>query len=143
LHRKPERRFKGKKFKRDFKPVKMFYPKKVFPKLGRPNVEVDKALKISDLATGMRSINIKAKVIEVSEPREVFSRKSGRLSKVATAVVADESGKINLSLWNEQIGRVKVNDVIQITNGYVTEFRGVKHLNIGRFGSLTILKEEE
>ncbi|MGP3704799.1 MAG: OB-fold nucleic acid binding domain-containing protein [Candidatus Bathyarchaeota archaeon] len=143
MREKSEKRFKGKKFKHDFKSVKMSYPKKVFSKPGGVNVDTNKALKISDLATGMRSINIKAKVVEVSEPREVFSRRSGRLSKVATAVVADESGKINLSLWNEQIGKVKVNDTIQITNGYVTEFRGVKHLNIGRFGDLTVLKEQE
>jgi len=98
------------------------------------------SLKISDLAVGMRSVNVKGKIVEISEPREVFSRFTNRLNRVATAVIEDESGRINLSLWNEQIEKVKVNDTVQISNGYVTEFRGIKHLNIGRYGTLEILE---
>ncbi|RLG89631.1 MAG: DNA-binding protein [Candidatus Hecatellales archaeon] len=97
-------------------------------------------MKISDLAVGMRSVNVKGKIVEISEPREVFSRFTNRLNRVATAVIEDESGRINLSLWNEQIEKVKVNDTVQISNGYVTEFRGIKHLNIGRYGTLEILE---
>ncbi|OYT55747.1 MAG: DNA-binding protein [Candidatus Hecatellales archaeon ex4484_218] len=97
-------------------------------------------MKIAELNVGMRSVSVTAKIVEISEPKEVFSRFSNRLNRVATAIIADESGKINLSLWNEQIDKVKVNDTIQINNGYVTEFRGVKHLNVGKYGTLEVLK---
>jgi len=125
--------------KRSFKPVRMFSgtpyskPKTTFE-------EVKGFLKIAELNVGMRSVSVTAKIVEISEPKEVFSRFSNRLNRVATAVIADESGKINLSLWNEQIDKVKVNDTIQISNGYVTEFRGVKHLNVGKYGTLEVLK---
>jgi len=138
------RRIHGKSFgrnrrKRNFKPTRTFFgkpyskPKPIFE-------EVKDSLKISDLAVGMRSVNVKGKIVEISEPREVFSRFTNRLNRVATAVIEDESGRINLSLWNEQIEKVKVNDTVQISNGYVTEFRGIKHLNIGRYGTLEILE---
>jgi replication factor A1 len=138
------RRIRGKSFgrnkrRRNFKPTRTFFgrsyskPKPVFE-------EVKGSLRIADLTVGMKSVSVKAKIVEISEPREVFSRFTNRLNRVATAVIEDESGRVNLSLWNEQIDKVKVNDIIQVNNGYVTEFRGIKHLNIGRYGTLEVLK---
>jgi replication factor A1 len=53
-------------------------------------------------------------------------------------VVADESGSIKLTLWNEQIDQVNVNDNIKIENGYVTSFKSEIQLNVGKFGKLTV-----
>jgi len=96
-------------------------------------------VRISDLKDGMRGVNLVAKVLEISEPREVVSRFDGRAYKVADAIIGDETGTIKLSLWNEQIERVSINDTIKIENGYVRSFRGEKQLNVGRFGKLTVL----
>ncbi|MEM2321242.1 MAG: OB-fold nucleic acid binding domain-containing protein [Candidatus Bathyarchaeia archaeon] len=96
-------------------------------------------MRISDLKDGMRGVNLVAKVLEISEPREVVSRFDGRAYKVADAIIGDETGTIKLSLWNEQIERVSINDTIKIENGYVRSFRGEKQLNVGRFGKLTVL----
>jgi len=57
---------------------------------------------------------------------------------VADAVVGDESGKIKLTLWNEQIALVNVNDKIRIENGYVTSFKGEVQLNVGKYGKLAV-----
>ncbi len=95
-------------------------------------------MNISDLNAGMRSVNVKGKILEVSEPRQVISRFSNELTRVATAVLSDESGKINLTLWDNQIDMVKPNAAITIENGYVKEFRGEKQLNIGRYGTLKV-----
>jgi replication factor A1 len=58
---------------------------------------------------------------------------------VATAIIADETGTIKLTLWNERIDQVRVNDVVKIQNGYVSSFKGEIQLNIGKFGgSLTV-----
>jgi replication factor A1 len=86
----------------------------------------------------MKKISIEAKVAEKSEPREVTSRFKDETYKVATAIIADETGTIKLTLWNEQIDQVKVDDVIQVDNGYVTDFRGEIQLNIGKYGKLTV-----
>jgi replication factor A1 len=88
----------------------------------------------------MKSVSVEGKIVEVSEPRLVRSRMTGRMNRVATAILTDDTGEINLTLWNEQIDAVKPENVIRVENGYVTEFRGQKQLNIGRYGSLKVLK---
>jgi replication factor A1 len=97
-------------------------------------------MKISELTVGMKRVNVQAKILEISQPREVMGKFSEKVNRVATAVVSDESGKINLSLWNQQIDMVAVGQTISIENGYVTEFRGVKQLNVGRYGTLKVIK---
>jgi len=88
----------------------------------------------------MKRIDVEAQVTEKADPREVKSRMSGETLKVADAVVADESGSIKLTLWNEQIDQVNVNDKIKIENGYITSFQGEVQLNVGRYGTLTVLE---
>jgi len=95
-------------------------------------------LKIKDLRNGMKNVDLEAKVTEKSEAREVLSRFKDEAYKVATAIIADETGTIKLTLWNEQINQVNVNNTVKIENGYVTSFRGENQLNIGRYGKLTV-----
>ena len=85
----------------------------------------------------MRRVDITAKIQEISPPREVTTRR-GEQSRVATAVVSDDSGTVKLNLWNEQIDQVKTNDTVTIENGYVDSFRGETQLNVGRYGKLTV-----
>jgi len=94
-------------------------------------------MKIIELKPGMRRVDIAAKISEISQPREVTTRR-GEQSRVATAVVSDDSGTVKLNLWNEQIDQVKVNDNITIENGYVDSFRGETQLNVGRYGKLSV-----
>jgi len=96
-------------------------------------------LKIKELRSGMKKVDVAVNVVEISEPREVVTR-YGESHRVATAVVSDESGTIKLSLWDANIDQVKVGDNIKIENGYVTTFRNENQLNVGRFGKLTVGK---
>src|SRR5207247_462883 len=50
--------------------------------------------------------------------------------------VSDESGTVKVTLWNENISKVAVNDTVEIQNGYVDSFRGELQLNVGRYGKL-------
>jgi replication factor A1 len=95
-------------------------------------------LKINELRDGMKRIEVSAKVTEKSDTREVTSRFKDQTLKVATALIADETGTIKLTLWNEQINQVNVNDSVKIENGYITSFRGEIQLNVGRYGTLTV-----
>jgi len=95
-------------------------------------------MKIIELKPGMKRVEITVKVIEKSDPREVTTR-FGDTSRVATAIVQDESGTIKLSLWNETIDQVNVNDTVKIENGYVTTFKGETQLNVGRYGRLSVV----
>lgn len=95
-------------------------------------------MKIKDLRDGMKRVSVEAKVVEKSDTREVQSRVRNQTYKVADAVIADETGSIKLTLWNEQIDQVNVDDVVKIDNGYVTSFRGEIQLNAGKYGKLTV-----
>ena len=86
----------------------------------------------------MKRINIKGTVTEKSDPREVTSRFKDQTYRVSTAIMSDETGTIKLTLWNDQIEMVNVNDIIRIENGYITSFRGEIQLNVGKFGTLII-----
>ncbi len=87
----------------------------------------------------MKRVEVEAQVTEKGNPREVMSRYKDETYTVADAVVADETGSIKLTLWNEQIDQVNVNDKIKIENGYITSFKGEIQLNVGRYGKLTVL----
>jgi replication factor A1 len=96
-------------------------------------------MKLSEITAGMRQVNVKAKVVEISEPREVTT-KFGSNATVATVVIEDDSGRMKLSLWNEDIGKVSVGAVVEIANGYVTSFKSENQLNVGRYGQLKVVR---
>jgi replication factor A1 len=95
-------------------------------------------MKINELRDGSKRVNIQAKVSNKSDAREVTSRFGDQKLRVATAMITDETGTIKLTLWNDQIELVNVNDTVRIENGYVTSFRGEIQLNVGKFGTLTV-----
>jgi replication factor A1 len=96
-------------------------------------------LKINELRDGMRRVDLEAKVIQKSETREVRSRYTDETYRVADATIEDETGTITLTLWNEQIDQVNVDDRVKIENGYIKSFRGELQLNSGKYGTLTVL----
>jgi replication factor A1 len=93
---------------------------------------------IKDLQDGQKRVSIEAKVVEKSEVREVKSKFKDETYRIVDAVVADETGSIKLTLWNDQINMVNVGDNIKIENGYITSFKGEIQLNVGKFGKLTV-----
>jgi replication factor A1 len=95
-------------------------------------------LNIKELRNGMKRVNVEAKVVEKGNPREVMSRYKDETYTVADAMVADETGSIKLTLWNEQIDQVNINDKVKIENGYVTSFKGEIQLNVGKYGKMTV-----
>jgi len=92
-------------------------------------------LKIKDLSIGSARVKVEGKVVNKSEPKTV-KLWDGRDANVADAVLEDESGSIILTLWNDQIDMVKVGDKVQIINGYVSNFKKEKRLNLGRYGKI-------
>jgi len=94
---------------------------------------------IKDLRVGMKRVNIKARVLEVSQPRLVATR-FGFCANVANGLVADETGTIQLPLWNKQIDEISAGDLIQIEKANVIVFRGVRQLKVGRSGKVSVIK---
>jgi replication factor A1 len=93
-------------------------------------------MKIEDLRTYSRRVNLIAKIIEIREEREVSSSSDGQRHRVAEALIGDETGTVLLTLWDENIDRFIVNDVVEIKNGYSGTFRDQLRLNVGRYGEI-------
>jgi replication factor A1 len=93
-------------------------------------------VKVKDLNTDSKHVNLLAKVLSLSEAREVTSRYGGSTNRVAEAKIGDETGTILLTLWNENINLVKPDDVIAIKNGYITVYQRTMRLNVGKYGSI-------
>ncbi|MBW2964438.1 hypothetical protein KY363_03170 [Candidatus Woesearchaeota archaeon] len=91
---------------------------------------------IKDLQPRQTGVEVEGQVIEMSDVRE-FS-KFGKQGRVANAIIKDGTGRVKLSLWNEQIERVKTGDTVKITNGYVGEYQGELQLTTGKFGTLEV-----
>ena len=96
---------------------------------------------IRDLRAGMNHVSLKAKVLEVTQPRHVMTR-YGNLASLAKALIADETGEIKLCLWNEQIDSVAAGDTIQIENARTSTFKGERQLSLGKKGTLNNIELE-
>lgn len=91
--------------------------------------------RIKDLQMGMKGVNLKAEVLEIPKPTQVLTR-FGNYASVANALISDETGKIKLCLWNDQINCVSVGETVQIENASISTFKGERQLRIGKKGVL-------
>jgi replication factor A1 len=98
-------------------------------------------MNISEIQVRQGKIDVVGSVTDVGEIREFD--KFGKKITVCNATFKDESGEIILTLWNEEIDKVKVGDKVKVTNGYCNEYQGEKQLTAGKFGNLEVVKEEE
>ena len=92
------------------------------------------------MKSGMKRINLKARVLEIPKPRPVMTRFGGSAT-VTNASIADETGIIQLPLWNKQIDAVSVGDLIQVENARVVTFRGERQLRVSRGGQLSVIEK--
>jgi len=105
-------------------------------------------LRVEDVTEENRSVTLTAKVVNVGTVR-TFSRPGGGEGKVASIIVADETGQIRVALWDEITTAVTeeaiaVGSVIQIRGAYVKKgLRGALELNLGRMGGIRVLDDYE
>ena len=103
--------------------------------------EEETQMKIGDLKSYSRKVYTVAKVISIGEPREVTSRKDNTTHQVCEALVADDTGSVYLTLWDDSIEAVEEDMVLKLDNAYVNVFRGSMRLNLGKYGSYEVLDE--
>ncbi len=98
-------------------------------------------MKISQIRDGMRKVEVVGRVTDKPEPREVILRTMQK-ARVADLTIADDTGKIKLTLWDDQIDKVDLEDTVKIENGYVNSYKGEIRLNVGRYGTMEIIEKE-
>jgi replication factor A1 len=97
---------------------------------------------VSDLRSGMKHVNLRAKVQEIPKPAQVHTQ-FGNTAMVVNAIVGDETGTIKLCLWEGQISTINIDNDIEIRNAQVCLFRGEKQIRLGKNGTLNVLNPEE
>ncbi|MEM3550072.1 MAG: hypothetical protein QXN87_07525 [Candidatus Bathyarchaeia archaeon] len=99
-------------------------------------------VKVGELTLASKGVNVKAKVVSKSDVRSIASGRDGAPHTVCDALIGDETGCIYLTLWDDNIGKVKEGETVSIGNGYVSLYRGSMRLNIGRYGTLDVSKDK-
>jgi replication factor A1 len=80
-------------------------------------------MKISELLSGMKRVNVVGKIVEMFPVREY--NKNGRQGKIGSFILADDTSNIRTVLWDTnhialiEQGKVKQEDIIEITNGSI------------------------
>ncbi len=97
-------------------------------------------MRIRDLRAEAKIDSLELIIKEKGSSRD-FSSRTGSKGNVCDAkAVDDENQEVSVSLWNDEIERVQVNDRIRITNGWAREWRGNLQVSAGRFGKLEVLR---
>lgn len=89
---------------------------------------------IAKLDTESDDVNIRGTVSRVYRPRAV-STKYGQ-KRLTLAELEDDTGEIEMVLWEEQIDAVDEGDEVSISGAYVREWVDHLQLNIPRDGDI-------
>ena len=103
-------------------------------------------ISIKNIIAGLSDVTVSGKVTSIY-PIQTFKRGLEKEGKIARLTLSDETGEINVVLWNEKTGLIekgilKKGQKIRISHGYAREsFRGGVELHIGEGGEIEILEE--
>ncbi|XP_020736513.1 SOSS complex subunit B2 isoform X2 [Odocoileus virginianus] len=96
----------------------------------------DPLLFIKDIKPGLKNLNVVFIVLEIGR---VTKTKDGH--EVRSCKVADKTGSITISVWDEIGGLIQPGDIIRLTRGYASMWKGCLTLYTGRGGELQKIGE--
>jgi len=88
----------------------------------------------------MEKLTLTVRVVRIGDSR-VISTRFGE-AKTALALVEDETGRLNLKLWRDQVDLVKSGDLIKIEGGFAIEFAGATEINVGSRGRIIVIQRK-
>jgi len=107
--------------------------------------EISGKLQIKNILAGMRDVETLGKVQQIF-PLNEFQRQDGSKGKVASLIIADETGSVRIVLWGPQtdlLKDLKENDIVKITSGYTRENNNRIEIHINEKSKLDINPEGE
>ena len=128
--------------KKEGNPIRPFMETDLIRKHEARKLRTPASYSIQDLRAGMNHVSLKAKVLEVTQPKQVFTR-YGNYASLAKAVIEDNTGQIKLCLWNDQIDAVSAGTTVQIENARTSTFKGERQLSLGKTGTVSNIKHFE
>ena len=94
-------------------------------------------MKVNEIKPKQGNIDVVLDIVDVQQPRTF--EKFGKPGRVATAIGKDETGDVKLSLWNDEIDKIKAGDKVHLTNGWANEWQGEIQLSAGRMGKYEVV----
>ncbi len=97
-------------------------------------------MKVSELKANKNIDEIVLKIVEKGETRNVMKRYGGT-ARVCNLLGEDEDGNtIRITLWNDEIDEVEINEIIKIVDGWVKEWNGELQISTGKRGRIEKIK---
>uniref|UniRef100_K3XB65 Single-stranded DNA binding protein Ssb-like OB fold domain-containing protein n=1 Tax=Globisporangium ultimum (strain ATCC 200006 / CBS 805.95 / DAOM BR144) TaxID=431595 RepID=K3XB65_GLOUD len=93
-------------------------------------------VKVKDLAPGSQGHNLVLKVASIA-PVVEKKRYDGSTSRIAEAVLGDETGCVTFTARNDQIDFLKEGAVLVVRNSNADIFNGFMRLNVTQWGKLS------
>ena len=92
--------------------------------------------KLNQIKMGGRSINVASAIVLSAPPKREVRLKTGEVTNLQELLLGDETGEIKFTVWGEMCDRFSVGDRLDISNAYVTTFRGNNSISVGKFGKV-------
>lgn len=89
---------------------------------------------VEELSPEDDDVEITGTITELPTPRAVSTRYGQK--RITTVTFEDETGTIDLTLWEEEIDAIEEGVDVKITGAYVREWADDIQLNIGRDGNI-------
>jgi hypothetical protein len=112
---------------------------KVRRELAKQNPAAPSSTQIQNLRSGMKKVNLEAQVLETPKPATVHTQYRDN-ALVTNAWIGDDTGKIKLCLWDEQVNCITVGDTIQIKNATVATFKGERQVRLGKNATICVVQ---
>jgi ssDNA-binding replication factor A large subunit len=89
----------------------------------------------------MENLELVVEIISIGEPREVETY-SGLKHTLVVGEIKDDTTTRGLTVWNDtiqELEKIKLGDKAKLTNCFITSFKGVLSVNIGRESTVEVL----
>jgi hypothetical protein len=87
-------------------------------------------MKVSELQDRTAVDDIVLQILELNEP------KTTSYGPMQNAKAKDDTGLVDLSLWNQHVGQFHIGDKVRLTKGWCKEYRGQLQVSAGKFGKI-------
>ena len=101
-------------------------------------------MKLKDLRPGYENVNLEVKILRLDNPKEITTSYDVT-HIIVEGEVEDDSRKMNLTVWNENIKKfekVDLGDIVELRNCFITSFKGVLSINVGRSSEVQSIEKD-
>jgi replication factor A1 len=108
------------------------------------DVQVSDTYTVEDLSLGLSNVNLVGLLLDTDSVR-TFDRDDGSEGKVSNLVLGDSTGRIRVTLWDEQADlatELEAGTTVEVIDGYVKDRDGQLELHVGNRGAVEEVDED-